>query len=182
MFYGVGVVVIIVCGGGFLFLGGLVGNLLLIFGMLLELELLVFELLVLLVIMLFLEVGLLVFIGEFVESDVDGILIFEGFLICCVVCYLEDLIFGLFNLIGLLCDNWYIFLDGGVVFLVCEDGGWVYVFNSEIDFGGGVGVLCFDWDGIVVDVYCILCYICCNCVGGVMFWGIWLFCEEIIDG
>ncbi|HAM76663.1 MAG TPA: hypothetical protein DCQ09_13775, partial [Alcanivorax sp.] len=97
--------------------------------------------------MLPLEAGPLAGIGELVESDVDGILIPEGFSIRRVARHLEDPISGLPNLTGLLRDNWHIFPDGGAVFPVREDGGWVYVSNSEIAPGGGVGALRFDRDG-----------------------------------
>ncbi len=72
--------------------------------------------------------------------------------------------------------TWHGFPDGGATFPV--QGGWVYVSNSEIPLGGGVGALRFDADGNIIDAYSILSGSNTNCAGGPTLWGTWLSCEE----
>lgn len=54
--------------------------------------------------------------------------------------------------------------DGGAVFPQ-EDGGWIYVSNSEINPGGAVGALRFDSNGDVIDYYRICSNTRQNCAG-----------------
>lgn len=73
---------------------------------------------------------------------------------------------------------WHPAPDGGATFAT-EDGGWIYVSNSELrDNAGGVGALRFNAQGDVVDAYSILDNTNLNCAGGPTPWGTWLSCEE----
>lgn len=78
--------------------------------------------------------------------------------------------------------RWHAAPDGGAT-LALDDGGWVYVSNSEMPNGaGGVGVLRFDAGAELVDAYAILQGTQRNCAGGMMPWGSWLSCEEVERG
>lgn len=78
--------------------------------------------------------------------------------------------------------RWHASPDGGATFST-EDGGWIYVSNSEVpENGGGAGALRFDATGQLVDAYPILDNTSRNCAGGTTPWGTWLSCEEIPRG
>lgn len=78
--------------------------------------------------------------------------------------------------------TWHTYPDGGACFAT-DDGGWIYVSNSEITLSrGGVGALRFDKHGQVIDAYSILRRTSKNCAGGPTPWGTWLSCEEISSG
>jgi len=77
--------------------------------------------------------------------------------------------------------QWHAAPDGGACFSR-EDGGWIYVSNSEVQPNGGVGAIVFDASGEVTDAYSILENTRRNCAGGATPWGSWLSCEEVDDG
>jgi len=77
---------------------------------------------------------------------------------------------------------WHAAPDGGATFAT-QDGGWIYVSNSELDDQqGGVGALRFDSQGDIVDAYSILTGTTRNCAGGHTPWQTWLSCEEFDRG
>ena len=65
-----------------------------------------------------------------------------------------------------------------------DDGGWIYVSNSETppQVGGGASALRFSSNGDIVDAYRILSDTWQNCAGGATPWGTWLSCEETDAG
>ena len=77
--------------------------------------------------------------------------------------------------------RWHLAPDGGATYLT-EDGGWIYVSNSEISILGGVSAIRFDARGEMIDAYPILTRTNKNCAGGITPWHTWLSCEEVDRG
>jgi uncharacterized protein len=74
--------------------------------------------------------------------------------------------------------------DFGATFAL-DDGGWIYVSNSEVKEKGkgGVGALRFDKNGNLLSYTMILGGTTMNCGGGRTPWGSWISGEEILaDG
>jgi len=79
-------------------------------------------------------------------------------------------------------QNHWISAPDGAGTVALDDGGWIYVCNSELNSGGGVNAIRFDSKGRIVDSYPILEDSRRNCSGNMTPWGTWFSCEEVSDG
>lgn len=113
--------------------------------------------------------------GELLPPDANGIMLPRGFRSRIVARSNEPVLPGSKF-------RWHRAPDGGACYGT-DDGGWIYVSNSERSGRrGGVGAIRFDRAGGIVDAYPILEGSNYNCAGGTTPWNSWLSCEEVPRG
>ena len=112
-------------------------------------------------------------IGPLLPADENGLRLPEGFSSRIVARSGEP--------VGNTDYRWHAAPDGGATYPT-EDGGWIYVSNSEILILGGVSAIRFDAQGGIRDAYNVLTRSNKNCAGGATPWHTWLSCEETSVG
>ena len=118
-------------------------------------------------------VSLIGSIGTLLPADENGLRLPEGFR--------SRIVARTGELVGESDYRWHAAPDGGATYPT-EDGGWIYVSNSEIIILGGASALRFDASGTITDAYQILTRSNKNCAGGATPWHTWLSCEETSSG
>jgi hypothetical protein len=112
--------------------------------------------------------------GSLGPVDANGLRVPEGFT--------SRVIATSNQLVGDTGYTWPWFPDGGATFAT-DDGGWIYVANSEMpNNGGGVSMVRFDPTGTIVEAKAIATGTSRNCAGGATPWDTWLTCEEVPVG
>ena len=118
-------------------------------------------------------VSLIAAVGPLLPADENGLRLPEGFS--------SRVVARTGDFVGETEYRWHAAPDGGAAYPT-EDGGWIYVSNSEIPIFGGASAIRFDARGSITDAYQILSGSNQNCAGGKTPWHTWLSCEEMTDG